>query len=87
MSAQERKVIRLEIDIDSDGELAALEQALLRARAAELTEVRRREVRLVAGYGDATTRDTITGEGDAAKLRHTMLDRLVAALEASGAPR
>ncbi len=80
-------VIRLDIDIDSDDELAALEQALLRARAAELTEVRRRDVRLGAGYGDPTTRDAMAGEGDAAKLRHTMLDRLIAALNASGSPR
>lgn len=86
MGAQEHNVIRLDIDIDSADELAALEQALLRARAAELTEVRRREVRLVAGYGDSTTRDAMTGEGDAAKLRHTMLDRLLAALKASGSP-
>ena len=81
MPAQGRSVIRLEVEVDSDAEWAALEQALLRARAAELTEVRRRDVRLVAGYGDATTREAMTGEGAAATLRHSMLDRLLLALK------
>jgi hypothetical protein len=83
MAEQDRNVIRLEVEVDSDAELAALEQALLRARAAELTEVRRRDVRLVAGYGDATTREAMTGEGAAATLRHSMLDRLLAALRSA----
>ena len=81
-----RRTIRLDLEIVSDEELAALEQALLRARAAELTEVRRRDVRLAAGYGDATTRDAMTGEGAAADLRHTMLDRLLGALRANAEP-
>ena len=80
-------VIRLDIEVVSDRERAALEQALLRARAAELTEVRRRNVRLVAGYGDSTTRDAMTAEGQAAKLRHTMLDRLLAALRKDVPPQ
>ena len=81
MSAPSGKVLRFDVEIESDEERAALEQALLRARAAELTEVRRRDVRLVAGYGDATTRDAMTAEGVAAKLRHAMLDRVLAALK------
>jgi hypothetical protein len=80
-------VLRLDVEIESDEERAALEQALLRARAAELTEVRRRDVRLVAGYGDSTTRDAMTAEGKAAKLRHTMLDRVLAALKDVGSSR
>ena len=82
----EGTILRLDIEVESDGERAALEQALLRARAAELTEVRRRDVRLVAGYGDSTTRDAMTAEGQAAKLRHTMLDRLLAALRKETSP-
>ena len=73
-------VLRLEVEVDSEAERLALEQALMRARATELTEVRRRDVRLVAGYGDATTRDAMTADGQAAKLRHAMLDRVLAAL-------
>jgi hypothetical protein len=34
----------------------------------------------VAGYGDSTARDAMTGEADLAQLRWTMLDRLLAAL-------
>jgi hypothetical protein len=86
-SAPNEKILRLEVEIESDDERAALEQALLRARAAELTEVRRRDVRLVAGYGDATTRDAMTAEGRAAKLRHTMLDRVLGALRKDASPR
>jgi hypothetical protein len=36
--ARGRSTVRLDVEIDSEEELAALEQALLRARAAELTE-------------------------------------------------
>ena len=61
-------------------DLTALEQALLRARATELAEVRRRQVRLSAGYGDSSTREMMTGEARQAQLRWTMLDRLIAAL-------
>ena len=82
----ERTIISLDVEVASDEERAALEQALLRARAAELTEVRRRDVRLVAGYGDATTREAMTAEGQAAKLRHTMLDRVLAALRKDDTP-
>lgn len=86
MTEPDDRHLRLDVRVDSEEELAALEQALLRARAAELTEVRRREVRLVAGYGDPTTRDAMTGEGQAARTRHAMLDRLVAALRDSVVP-
>jgi hypothetical protein len=72
--------ITLIVDVDSADERAALEQALLRARATELAEVRRNQVRVSAGYGDATTRDSMSGEAARAQLRWTMLDRLIAAL-------
>src|SRR5262245_44252934 len=72
--------LTVRVRVDSDDERAALEQALLRARATELAEVRRNQVRLSAGYGDATTRDSMTGEAARAQLRWMMLDRLLAAL-------
>ena len=74
--------IELRLPIGSDAERAALEQALLRGRATELAEVRRRQVRLSAGYGDETTREAMGGEAGQAHLRWTMLDRLIAALRA-----
>lgn len=55
----------------------ALRQALLRARATELAEVRRLEVRLSAGYGDGTTRAAMAGELDRARRRLAMLERLL----------
>jgi hypothetical protein len=69
-----------EVQIDSDEEREALEQALLRARASELSEVRRHQNRLVAGYGDGTTRQSMTGEAGRAELRRRMLDRVLRAL-------
>jgi hypothetical protein len=84
MAGDDGDLVRLPIKIDSTDEREALEQALLRARATELAEVRRRNVRLVAGYGDATSRDVMGREADRAQLRWTMLDRLLAALKAAG---
>jgi hypothetical protein len=83
MDGDDGRRVNLPIRIDSPAEREALEQALLRARATELGEVRRRNVRLVTGYGDETTRDAMTAEADRAQLRRTMLDRLLAALKGS----
>ena len=83
MSPTEPRVVQLPIRIDSPAERGALEQALLRARASELTEVRRRDTRLLTGYGDETTRESLDDEGERAKLRWTMLDRLLTALKES----
>jgi len=64
----------------SDAELDALERALLKARAGELSEVRRRGVRLTAGYGDATNRDVMDDEARRAQLAHDALTRVLDAL-------
>ena len=80
MSGDDSRMVQLAVRIDSDAERAALEQALLRARASELTEVRRRDTRLITGYGDSTTRETMSDETERAQLRWTMLDRVLAAL-------
>jgi hypothetical protein len=71
--------LRLDLELDADA-LDALERALLRARAAELSEVRRRNVRLTAGYGDATGREVMDEEARAAQARHDALDAVLAAL-------
>ena len=80
MADDENAELTLHVQVDSPEERAALEQALLRARATELAEVRRNQVRVSAGYGDTTTRDAMTGEAARANLRWTMLDRLLTAL-------
>lgn len=77
-----RRRLDLSIDIDDEEQLAELERALLRARATELGEVRRRNVRFTAGYGDATTRDVLDDEGRRAQIRHDVLSRLIDALRA-----
>ena len=77
-SVAERRSVELRLELD-DEELEELERALLKARAAELTEVRRRQVRFTAGYGDATTREVLDDEGRRAQLRHDVLTKLLEA--------
>jgi hypothetical protein len=78
----DRPTRRLEIGLDlTDQELAELERALLKARASELGEIRRRQVRLGAGYGDATTREVLDDEGRRAQLRHDALSKVIEALK------
>jgi hypothetical protein len=77
--------IDLQVTVTTEEELAELERALLKARATELGEVRRRQVRLTAGYGDATTREVMDDEGRRAEIRHRMLTALLEALERSKA--
>jgi predicted ester cyclase len=56
--------------------------ALLAARATELAEARRRELRHSAGYGSDSARDTMSAEAAQRRRRLELLDRLLAALEA-----
>jgi hypothetical protein len=79
---------RIEIRLDLDGDaFDALEQALLRARATELAEVRRRQVRLTAGYGDETTRDVLDDERGRAQRRYDVLTRVLTALREARSAR
>jgi hypothetical protein len=64
-------------------DLDALEQALLRARSAELSEVRRRQVRLTAGYGDETAREVMDDEAARAQRRYDALSAVLEALRAT----
>jgi hypothetical protein len=75
------RVLRLEIPIESDEDLAALRGALLAARASELSKKRRRGDRLSFGYGTDSARETMSDEVDQAQRRWTMLDRLLTALD------
>jgi hypothetical protein len=79
----QKRVLRLEIPIDGEEELAALEGALLAARADELSQMRRRGARHALGYGSDAARETMSDEVDQAERRHEMLDRLIAALKSS----
>ena len=78
------RAIDLHLELVDDEELEELERALLKARATELGEVRRRDIRLTAGYGDATTRDVLDDESRRARIRHDVLGKL---LDAIGAAR
>lgn len=81
MTDRPMRSLDLHLDIADDEGLAELERALLRARAAELGEVRRRNVRLTAGYGDDTTREVLDDEGRRAQIRYEALGKLLDALE------
>jgi hypothetical protein len=82
MTDRPTSTIELRLDL-TDDELAELERALLKARATELGEVRRRQIRLSAGYGDASTRETMDTEADRAQSRHDAISKLIDALRAS----
>ena len=66
--------LRLALD---DEEIDELERALLKARATELGEARRRNIRFSAGYGDATTRDVLDDEARRAQVRFDALSKLL----------
>jgi hypothetical protein len=80
-----KRVLRLQVPIASDEELAALEGALLAARATERSHARRRSDRLSFGYGSDSARETMNDEVDQAERRVAMLDRLLAALDEASA--
>jgi hypothetical protein len=82
---ERRRILHLEIAIDSDGELSALQGALLAARASELSQVRRRGDRLSFGYGSDSAREGMSAEVDQAERRWTMIDRLLKALDEASA--
>jgi len=75
--------LELHVALTSEAEFDALEQALLKARASELTEVRRRDIRLTAGYGDPTNRDVMDHEARSAQQRFDALSRVLAAVQAA----
>jgi hypothetical protein len=72
--------LQLRLAFASVEEVDALERALLKARASELSEVRRRDLRLTAGYGDSTNREVMDDESRRAQLRYDVLTALLAAL-------
>ncbi|MFL5679982.1 MAG: hypothetical protein ACJ77B_05215 [Chloroflexota bacterium] len=79
------RVLRLELEIDSDDDVDALEGALLAAKATELAEVHRRSARHTFGYGSDSARETMSDEVVHRRRRVEMLEKLVAALRS--APR
>jgi len=80
-----RRILHLDVRIDSDDELSALQGALLSARASELSQVRRRGDRLSFGYGSDSAREGMSAEVDQAERRWTMIDRLLTALDEASA--
>ena len=83
MGSESPRPLDLHLDLESDEAIDELERALLKARAGELTEVKRRNVRLTAGYGDATSREVMDDEGRRAQLRYDVLSHLIDALRAA----
>ena len=80
MTDRVTRTIEFRLDL-TDDELAEIERVLLKARATELGEVRRRQIRRAAGYGDSTTREVLDDEADRAQLRHDALSRLLEAVK------
>jgi hypothetical protein len=72
--------VELRLTVESDAALDELERVLLKARATELAEVRRQDLRYTAGYGDATSRDVMGETGRLARERYDLLTRLIEAI-------
>ena len=83
MRSRDSRRIWLDVTIESDDDLAALEGALLAARATELSQMRRRGDRLAFGYGSDSARESMSAEVDQAERRWTMLGRLLESLRAA----
>jgi hypothetical protein len=83
MTESGSRTLRLDVEIDGDEDIAALEGALLAARASERAELQRRGDRLSFGYGSETARDSMSAELVQLRRRWAMVDRLVAALHAA----
>jgi hypothetical protein len=81
-----RRLLRIELAVESDDELDALEGSLLAARASELSQIRRRGARHAFGYGSDSARETMSDEVDQAQRRWEMLDRLLKAIKAADQP-
>ena len=73
--------VDLAFEIDDEDDLRVLRGALLAARASELGEMQRRDLRLFAGYGTDSARDGMTDEIARARRRLELLNRLIAALD------
>jgi hypothetical protein len=74
--------MRLDLELNPD-DVRILRGALLAARATELAEMHRRGFRHAAGYGSDSARTVMTAEVEHHRRRLELLDRLLAALEAS----
>lgn len=83
MTEPAERVLDLRIVVDSPEELSALRGALLGARATELAEIQRRSSRLSHGYRTDAAREAMGTDIERLRLRKTMLDRLIAELEAA----
>ena len=81
----EPRELELRLAVGSDEEIDELERALVKARATELAEVRRQNLRFTAGYGDATSRDVMDEVGRMAQMRYDVLSRLLEALRKASA--
>jgi hypothetical protein len=82
-TARTGRTLELGLEIESDEDLRALRGALLAARATELSEVQRRSGRHALQYGTDSARESMTEEVANLRRRWTMLDRLLAAIDAA----
>jgi hypothetical protein len=82
-TARTGRTLELGLEIESDEDLRALRGALLAARATELSEIQRRSGRHALQYGTDSARESMTEEVANLRRRWTMLDRLLAAIDAA----
>lgn len=75
-------MVNIAIDLDEE-DVGLLRGALLSARATELAEMQRRGFRHSYGKSSESAREGMSAEVDQHRRRIELLDRLIAALEAS----
>jgi len=75
--------MHLDLDLDAD-DVRILRGALLAARATELAEIQRRDLRQFAGYGSDSARTAMSSEVEHHRRRIELIDRLLEALPPSG---
>ena len=75
------RLLRFELPIESDDDLAALRGALLAARGSERAEMQRRGARHAFGYGSDSAREGMSAEARQTERRWTMVDRLIRAID------
>lgn len=73
--------MRFELELEGD-EVRVLRGALIAARATELADLQRRDLRLSLGYGTDSAREGMSDEMSNRRRRIELLDRLIAALAA-----
>ncbi|HUQ43001.1 MAG TPA: hypothetical protein VM451_01125 [Candidatus Limnocylindria bacterium] len=80
LESEAPRTLRIELQVDTEDDVPVLRGALIAARATELAEIHRRDLRQAAGYGSDVAREGMTAEVRHHQRRRALLDRLIEAI-------